>query len=58
MYQTDKQLKDLGDKVPADVKSKVEAQIEKLKQVAGGDDTEATKKAIEDLQKEVGASRC
>ncbi len=58
VYQTDKQLKDLGDKVPADVKSKVEAQIEKLKQVAGGDDTEATKKAIEDLQKEVGASRC
>lgn len=55
VYQTEKQLKDLGEKVPADVKSKVESQIESLKQVAGGDDTEATKKAIEDLQKEVGA---
>lgn len=56
IYQTEKQLKDLGDKVPADVKSKVEAQMESLKQVAGSDDTEATKKAIEDLQKEVRPS--
>ncbi|KAK9909528.1 hypothetical protein WJX75_003699 [Coccomyxa subellipsoidea] len=55
IYQTEKQLKDLGDKVPADVKSKVESQIESLKQTAGNDDTEATKKAIEDLQKEVMA---
>lgn len=56
IYQTEKQLKDLGDKVPADVKSKVESQIESLKQTAGSDDTEATKKAIEDLQKEVRTS--
>lgn len=53
VYQTEKQLKDLGDKVPADVKSKVESKITSLKEAAAGDNTEATKKAIEDLQKEV-----
>ncbi len=53
VYQTEKQLTELGDKVPADVKSKVESQITSLKETAAGDDTDATKKAIEDLQKEV-----
>lgn len=53
VYQTEKQLTELGDKVPADVKSKVESQISSLKETAAGDDTDATKKAIEDLQKEV-----
>jgi hypothetical protein len=53
VYQTEKQLKDLGDKVPADVKSKVDAKVTALKEVSGGGDVEATKKAIEELQKEV-----
>ena len=53
VYQTEKQLKELGDKVPAEVKSQVEAKVNKLKEVAGKDDVEGTKKAIDELQKEV-----
>ena len=53
VYQTEKQLKELGDKVPADVKTKVEAKVNELKEVAGKDDVEGTKKAIDELQKEV-----
>ena len=53
VYQTEKQIKDLGDKVPADVKSKVEAKVAELKETAAKDDTEATRRVIEELQKEV-----
>ena len=53
VYQTEKQLKELGDKVPAEVKSKVEAKVNKLKEVAAKDDVEGTKKVIDELQKEV-----
>ena len=56
VYQTEKQLKELGDKVPAEIKTKVEAKANELKEVAAKDDTEATKKAIDELQKEVGAA--
>lgn len=39
--------------VPADVKSKVEAKVAELKEVATKEDTAATKAKIEELQKEV-----
>ena len=55
VYQTEKQLKELGDKVPADVKTKVEAKVNELKEVAAKDDVEGTKKAIDELQKEVSS---
>ena len=53
MYQTEKQLKELGDKVPGEVKTKVEAKVNELKEIAAKDDVEGTKKAIDELQKEV-----
>lgn len=55
VYQADKQLKEFGDKVPADVKTKVEAKITSLKDASAADDVEAMKKAMEELQTELMA---
>ena len=49
VYQTDKLLKDQGDKVPGDEKEAVEASLGRLKDAVAGDDTEALKTAVEDL---------
>ena len=51
-YQTEKTLKDLGDKVSAEDKSKIEAKLEELKKVKDGEDLEAIKKATEELNQE------
>ncbi|MCX7842683.1 MAG: molecular chaperone DnaK [Clostridia bacterium] len=51
VYQSEKTLKDLGDKLGADDKSKIEAEINKVKDLLKGTDTEAIKKATEDLTK-------
>jgi len=49
IYQTEKTLKDLGDKIdPAD-KSNIEAELNHLKEVAKGNDTAAIKAATEKL---------
>ncbi|QQG41969.1 MAG: molecular chaperone DnaK [Candidatus Woesebacteria bacterium] len=47
----EKSLKDAGDKVPADVKEKVEEKIKKVKEVAGKED--ASKEDIESATKEL-----
>ncbi|KKU79585.1 MAG: Chaperone protein DnaK [Parcubacteria group bacterium GW2011_GWA2_47_7] len=49
IYTAEKALKDNGDKIPADIKSDVEAKIEEVKKVKDGTDVEATKKATEEL---------
>jgi molecular chaperone DnaK len=49
VYQTEKTLKDLGDKVSAEDKKTVEEKIEALKKIKDGEDLEAIKKATEDL---------
>ncbi|MDE1874733.1 MAG: molecular chaperone DnaK [Patescibacteria group bacterium] len=49
LYIAEKSLRDGGDKVPADVKSDVEAKIADLKKVKDGSDVDATKKATEAL---------
>lgn len=57
VYNTEKQLKDLGDKVPGDIKEQVTALIEKLKKSIEHDDTEAMKadsKALEEKLMEIG----
>jgi len=52
VYQTEKTLKDLGDKVSAEDKSKIEAKIQEVNKVKDSDDLEAIKKATEDLTQE------
>ncbi|CAI6009993.1 unnamed protein product [Closterium sp. NIES-65] len=53
IYQTEKQLKELAEKVPADVKAGVEAKVADLKAVAGGDNIQAIKDKMNDLNQEV-----
>ncbi|WP_115071100.1 molecular chaperone DnaK [Synechococcus sp. UW179B] len=59
VYQAEKQLAELGDKVDADAKSKVEEKSTKLKEAAEKEDFESMKTLLEELQQElytVGAS--
>lgn len=49
IYAAEKAVKDAGDKVPADVKSDVEAKIADLKKAKEGTDIEAVKKATDFL---------
>ena len=55
VYQSEKQLKEFGDKVPADLKAKVEAAQNSLKEAIAKDDVEGMKKGMEALQAEVMA---
>ena len=50
VYQTEKQLKDLGDKVPADVKQPVQEKIDQLKKQIEANDTEAMKSTMQQLE--------
>lgn len=49
IYQTEKTLKDLGDKITEDEKKSVEDKIAVLKNIMDSTDTEAIKKATEEL---------
>ena len=51
-YQTEKTLKELGDKVSAEDKAKVEEKLAELNKVKDGEDFEAIKKATEELTQE------
>lgn len=50
IYQTEKMLREQGDKVPADIKKTVEERIAELKKVKDGDDAQAIKTALDNLQ--------
>ena len=50
VYQTEKSLKEMGEKVPAEDRSNIEAALNQVKSVKDGDDVEAIKKALESLQ--------
>ncbi|MEZ5404965.1 MAG: molecular chaperone DnaK [Verrucomicrobiia bacterium] len=52
-YSAEKLLRDLGDKVSADVKGRIEKKIEKVKETLKGEDTAAMKAAADELNKEV-----
>ena len=49
LYQSEKMLRDLGDKVPADIKSQVEEKINALKNVKDSRDPQQVKRATEEL---------
>ncbi|MCF6277850.1 MAG: Hsp70 family protein, partial [Anaerolineales bacterium] len=49
-YQTEKTLKELGDKVSDDDRKDIEAKVETLKKAAEGDDLDSIRKATEELQ--------
>lgn len=55
IYTTEKTLKELGDKVSADQKAKVEKAIETAKEALKSEDVGRIKSAIEDLTKEMHA---
>ena len=50
VYQLEKQLKELGDKAPADLKSGLEAKIAKLKEEIKADNTEGMKTQMKELE--------
>ncbi len=49
VYQTEKTLEDMGDKVPAEVKSEIETKLQALKTALTGTDTESIKQATKEL---------
>ena len=49
VYQSEKTLSEMGDKIPADDKAKVQGGIDKLKETLKGQDTAAIKAATEEL---------
>jgi molecular chaperone DnaK len=51
IYQCEKALEDLGDKISAEEKSEVMAEIDKVKKAVESDDTEKMKSATEELSK-------
>jgi heat shock protein 1/8 len=53
LYQTEKQLKELGDKVLGPVKEKVEAKVKELKNAISSGSTQAIKDAMTALNQEV-----
>ena len=49
-YQAEKQIEELGDKVPAEDKEKIEGQIKTLKEALASEDFDKIKPAMEELQ--------
>ena len=54
IYQTTKSLKDYGDKVPSDMQTKINSQIDALKKAMESDNSDAIKKETDSLEKLVG----
>jgi molecular chaperone DnaK len=53
VYTAEKTLRDLGDKVPAELKSQVEDEAGKVRKAMDGEDTESIRKATESLMQVV-----
>ncbi len=50
VYSTEKTLREMGDKIPADTKSKIESELERLKKAIADNDMEAIKRFMEDVR--------
>ncbi|MDE6801988.1 MAG: molecular chaperone DnaK [Muribaculaceae bacterium] len=57
IFQTEKQLADLGDKIPADKKSAIEAAVAKLKDAHKAQDIDAIDAAIKEIETTFGAAQ-
>ncbi len=53
IYQTEKQLKENADKIPAEIKAPIESSIEKLKGQLKADDTAGMKSTMEELEQQL-----
>jgi molecular chaperone DnaK len=51
VFQTKKQIEEMKDKIPADAKTKLEAEITKVEEALKTDNTDAIKSATDDLNK-------
>ncbi len=49
-HELDKQLRDYGDKVPAELRSELESSIGRVRDAAKGDDVTAIRRSMDDLQ--------
>jgi molecular chaperone DnaK len=54
-YQTERQMKDLGDKVPADQRAKIEGLVGRLKEAAKGEDAAAIRRVTDELNTALSA---
>ncbi len=50
-YQTDKQLEEFGEKVPGDVRGKIESAVSQVRETSKGDDPAAIRAALDNLNK-------
>jgi molecular chaperone DnaK len=50
VYSTEKTLREMGDKIPADTKSKIESELERLKKAIADNDIESIKRFMEDVR--------
>ena len=55
-YQSEKQLKEMGDKLPGNTKVEIEERIAKVREALKGNDVEAIKTAYTDLQNKFQAA--
>ena len=53
VYQTEKQLKELGDKVPENLRQPIQANIDQLKRGIESNDTEAMKNTMQKLEEQL-----
>jgi molecular chaperone DnaK len=53
VYQTEKQLKEFADRIPAEIKAPVEEGIAKLKKSIESNDTEQMKKIMQEIEQDL-----